>query len=191
MVAGLENKTIMDSFNKMQRVKRRFFAMRNGLLADRLRRPGGAFRIIFGLNLPQIAEIAAEFGPDAELARRLWENTSTRESMLMAPMVMPLQDVTKAAACDMLDSSPDVEVTDVVCHRLLRRLPFAMDVVRECASSGRDLTRYGALRLAMNVVSGNVAEVAALASGELGRDCGLTRGVCRQILDEVDFLRGE
>ena len=46
------------SFNEMQTVKRHFFALRNGVIADALRRAGSPFRIIFGLNLPQIAEIA-------------------------------------------------------------------------------------------------------------------------------------
>lgn len=180
----------MDSFNKMQRVKRRFFAMRNGVLADRLRHASPAFRIVFGLNLPQIVEIAVEFGPDAELAAALWANTTTRESMLMAPMVMPVEKMTPDKAVEMLEGAPDAEVADVLCHRLLRRLPFAMEVVRTAIPSERPLTRYGALRLAMNLISDNIEECAGLATAELERDCAATRPVCRQILDEADFLRG-
>lgn len=64
----------MTEFSKMQRLKRRFFAMRNGITADALRRVGQPFRVIFGLNMPQLREIAGEFGPDEELARELWAN---------------------------------------------------------------------------------------------------------------------
>ena len=49
-------------YGPMQTVKRRFFAMRNGVIADVLRKGGSPFRTIFGLNLPQIAEIAADTG---------------------------------------------------------------------------------------------------------------------------------
>lgn len=62
----------MSDFSRLQHVKRRFFAMRNGVIADTYRRAGSPFRIIFGLNLPQITEIAAEFAPDSELAAELW-----------------------------------------------------------------------------------------------------------------------
>ena len=59
------------SFNDMQTVKRAFFAMRNGVIADTLRRAGSPFKIIFGLNLPQISEIAARTPHTAGLAERL------------------------------------------------------------------------------------------------------------------------
>lgn len=59
-------------FNKMQTLKRRFFAMRNGLLADQLRRAGSKFRIIFGLNIIQLNDIARDYGHDPELAEALW-----------------------------------------------------------------------------------------------------------------------
>ena len=52
----------MSDFNPLQNIKRRFFALRNGVIADTLRRAGSPFKIIFGLNLPQLAEIAAELG---------------------------------------------------------------------------------------------------------------------------------
>ena len=35
--------------NEMQIVKRHFFAMRNGIIADTLRRAGSPYHIIFGL----------------------------------------------------------------------------------------------------------------------------------------------
>lgn len=50
----------LPEFNLMQTVKRRFFAMRNGALAEQMRSRGLTYRINFGLNLPQIKEIAAD-----------------------------------------------------------------------------------------------------------------------------------
>ena len=81
--------TTETSFNEMQTVKRHFFAMRNGIIADTLRRAGSPFKIIFGLNLPQLMDIAESTPHSAELATRLWNNSSTRESMLLAPMIYP------------------------------------------------------------------------------------------------------
>ena len=79
----------MTQFNDMQVVKRRFFAMRNGAVADNMRKLGANYRIIFGLNLPQIVEIANETPHDEVLAEALWQIKSTRESQLLAPMIYP------------------------------------------------------------------------------------------------------
>ncbi|MDE6370251.1 MAG: hypothetical protein K2K92_02035, partial [Duncaniella sp.] len=83
----------MPEYSPIQTIKRRFFAMRNGVIADTLRKAGLPYRIIFGLNLPQIAEIAEETGADEALARQLWADTGTRESMMLAPMIFPLSSL--------------------------------------------------------------------------------------------------
>ena len=88
----------MSEFNKMQTVKRRMFAMRNGIIADSLRKAGSPFRMIFGLNLPQLDEIAADTGKDEELALMLFADRNNRESSLLAPMIMPEQCMTPELA---------------------------------------------------------------------------------------------
>ena len=72
---------------QMQHIKSRFFALRNGVIADRLRKSGSPYKIIFGLMLPQMEQIAGECVPSKELAEMLWNNRSTRESRLLASMV--------------------------------------------------------------------------------------------------------
>ena len=84
----------MDKFNDLQIIKRRFFAMRNGIIADTIRKSGAPYRMIFGLNLPQIDEISRETGKNKELAEKLHADTSTRESQLLAPMLMPEEEMT-------------------------------------------------------------------------------------------------
>ena len=147
-------------FNPMQSVKRRFFAMRNGVIADTLRRAGSPFRVIFGLNLPQIAEIAAEVPQEhrAELAEALWANNGTRESMLIAPMLMSRESVDAGRAEQMLREAPCAEVADVLCHRLLRHLPFAQELSLSLADDADDGVRYGALRLMFNIVGEHPSE---------------------------------
>lgn len=135
----------------MQTVKRHFFAMRNGIIADVLRRGGSPFKIIFGLNLPQIVEIASATPQQRELACRLWENTSTRESMLIAPMIMPRESFTIDDARTWTAQCPCFEVADILCHRLLRHLPFALDLVKEFLGSENEMTRYAGVRLACNI----------------------------------------
>jgi len=139
------------AFNEMQTVKRHFFAMRNGVIADVLRRGGSPFRIIFGLNLPQLVDIAAASHHSKELSIRLWENSSTRESMLLAPMLMPRGDFSFDEALKWASEVPAFEVADILCHRLLRHLPFAEQLTRKLIAAEDEMTRYTGVRLACNL----------------------------------------
>lgn len=173
----------------MQLIKREFFALRNGIVADSLRRAGAPYQIIFGLNLPQIVEIAAAKGPDRCLAERLWSNTTTRESLLLAPMIYPRGEMTRETAVEWVKAAPSAEVVDVLCHRLLRHLPFAASVARGLSLSERDLDRYCALRLLFNLLPSSAGEALEIAGAELSRGCRLTSRVARALIDEVDFLK--
>lgn len=60
-------------------------AMRNGIVGDIYRRAGiDCYKIIFGLNLPQMREIACDYEKDAELAAALWNDKTVRESRLLS-----------------------------------------------------------------------------------------------------------
>ncbi len=176
-------------FNDMQRIKRRFFAMRNGALAEQLRRAGAPYRIIFGLNLPQIAEIAAEFTPSADLAERLWANRTTRESMLIAPMLYPTAAMQPITAMRWALTADTPEVVDVLCHRLLRRLDFCFDLADELWQAPLSINRYAALRLMLNRFPQQIDVIEQRARTEAERHDPMSASLCRQILDEVDFFK--
>ncbi len=180
------------TYNPMQTVKRRLFAMRNGVIADVLRRSGSPFRIIFGVNLPQLVDIAAETGPSEELAIALWNNTTTRESLLLAPMLYPRENFGKDTARTWIAEVPAPEVADILCHRLLRHQDYAAELASEVAAdnSASDLEHYTALRLAFNIIRSNASECEAIARTELKRDCPLTRNVAASLLEELEFLNG-
>lgn len=174
-------------FNIFQQIKREFFALRNGVIADTLRRSGAPYKIIFGLNIPQIKEVASHFGPDAGLARRLWENTSTRESLLMAPMIMPPEAMEAGEARRWIAESPAAEVTDILCHSLLRRRPDSFEFASEIAKSEEPMLRYAAMRLLWHHIQARTDEVKAITEAELARNDKLTAGPARQIIDEIAF----
>lgn len=177
----------MTEFSKMQRLKRRFFAMRNGVTADALRRAGQPFRVIFGLNLPQLREIAGEFGPDDDLARELWANRSTRESMLLAPMLIERAGFSDGIAW--LSESPTPEVTDILCHSLLRHLPDAEKIAYEAAASSSPMTRYGAIRLAYNLLnSGNKATAISIAEGLAADPDKRVSATASRLIDDASYL---
>ncbi|MDE5661892.1 MAG: DNA alkylation repair protein [Muribaculaceae bacterium] len=170
----------------MQKVKRHFFALRNGIIADVLRKGGSPFRIIFGLNLPQIVEVAEAAGTDSELAEALWANRTTRESMLAAPMLVDRSVFTTADALRWASEVPCAEVADSLCHRLLRHLPEAWQIAETLVNDNPgDFGRYTGLRLAFNLVAKDPARALSLA-----RSCP-AEPLASSLAEEAEFLAGE
>lgn len=176
-------------FNEMQIVKRRFFAMRNGVIADVLRRNGSPFRIIFGLNLPQISEIAAEIGKNRQLGERLWANSTTRESMLIAPMLVDFRDFSKQDALRWIDNVPAFEIADILCMKLLRNLPFALELVEKLLTDDETMKRYTALRLMFNLVGKYPDAALKIAEIVLDKESdSRLRHIAASLAEEAKFL---
>lgn len=189
----------LPEFSRMQQIKRRFFAMRNGMLADQIRRGGLDYRVNFGLNIPQIKEIAAEIlasgltsSEQLELAGALWENINTRESRLLAPMLFPSDIMSEALALRWLSEAQTTEIADHLCHSLLRTLPFAAATAKALLhkKGATDIHQYSALRLLLNlVVTGKEDPVPLKEIAEKALTNPFTRTVARQLLDEVKFMK--
>lgn len=145
------------------KIKQRFFTFRNGLLADMLRRQGvSPHRTIFGLNVIQLREIAAETGCDPQLAEQLWADTEVRESRLLAPMIAEPM----AEKLGWLDEVQSAEEADLLCHSLLRRCPGAFEAAAGHLGDRRPLVQYAALRLLLNLANSS-AEVRSQVAGLL------------------------
>lgn len=130
-------------------MRQRFFALRNGLLADTLRKGGMTYKYIFGLQLPQLKAIADEFRPAspeeaAELARTLWADSECREARLLACHLMPVSEMSEEEALKWCDGLQTREEGDILVFRLLRHLPFAPDLIAELESSDSPLLRHAA-----------------------------------------------
>lgn len=159
-------------------VKRQFFAYRNGLLADMLRKQTfDSHRLIFGLNLPQLMEIANQIGTDEALAKALWADVDCRESRLLAPMVCPRN----VSGLSWLSDVTTPEEADILCHRLLRHQPGALDAAIKLAKSEEPLKRYSAMRLLLNLMPESAPLATALAKKFVNDP--LTKGIANQILN--------
>lgn len=199
-----ETERRLPAFSLMQAVKRRFFAMRNGDLAAQMAAGGLQYKMNFGLNLPQIAEIASQLaegtldGVDHKpsqqeidhTARMLWANATTRESLLLAPMLFDITLITAGQACDMLAACPTTEVADVLCLKLLRNHPKASSIAAATynAPEAGAMQRYGAMRLIINLLCLGRADLELareISTTEAARSEPLTRRLSRQIADEI------
>ena len=106
----------------IQSIKKLFYTYRNGLLADTLKGYGDPHKTIFGLDLPQISNIAREYKPDMALAEALWKDQEVRESRLLAPYLFPIEEIDEEKALQIAGDVRTREEADILSFKLLKRL---------------------------------------------------------------------
>lgn len=116
----------------IQNIKKEFFALRNGVIADTLRKAGLQYKVIFGLQVPQIAQIARSISDSAAdstavaaVATQLWNDREVRESRLLACYLFSSQTLGMEKALELCGDLQTKEEADMLAFRLLKRLDFA------------------------------------------------------------------
>ena len=150
----------MDTDNNLSReIRKEFFAFRNGIVADKLRKAGDPHTMIMGCLLVDVQAIVQrqrEAIDDAEtlkaLALELWNDTNSRECRLAAPMLYPAELMTLEQAQQWCLSVETVEVADNLCHKLLRHIAEADALFRQLIADERPLVKYTGYRLLLNLL---------------------------------------
>lgn len=183
----------MTQSDSERNIRKQFFAYRNGMLADTLRSAGNAYSVIFGLNLHQIVEIASAIQPDANLAQSFWNDRKCREARLIAPMIMPRDAFSLQEASLWCEDVANNEETDVLCHRLLRHLTFATELVEKYRKSSNESQRYLAYRLLLNLLNTksytDYATAQSLAKNEMPDASVTLKAVLLSIIDFCTFCQ--
>lgn len=135
----------------MKTIKHGFMTYRNGIVADALRKSGQPYSIIFGLQLPQLSEIARGLEPSVELASALWADRNVRESRLLAAWIYPVEKLTLEHAVAMAKDVRTREEADLLAFRLLRRHPDAASIATTLLASSDPLPRYSGEALQRNL----------------------------------------
>ena len=145
--------------NPAREIRKEFFAFRNGIVADKLRKAGDPHHIIMGCLLVDIQAIAQRQREAldsnsrlAELAEELWQDTQSRECRLAAPMLYPPQSMTLEHALRWCETVETVEVADNLCHKLLRHIPEAEGLFQRLIAVEQPLMRYTGYRLLLNLL---------------------------------------
>lgn len=177
----------MSDYNQMQQIKRRFFAMRNGVVAEALRQGGVPNHIIFGLNLPQIKEIATEFEKSEELSRRLWADARTRESGMLAPYLWPFDSMDMTEALQWIATAPSYESIDILTLAVLRNQDYIPELFDRLVTFGDGKSQYSALRLYLATHHSDISQRAiALAREIVSGSQPHCRNIAFQILQELE-----
>ena len=119
-------------------IKKELRASMNGILSARMREAGMPFKLIFGVELPRLQSIAAEFPQDAELAQQLWSQ-NIRETRLLAIMLMPVEAFTAEVANSWAETLLTAEEAQVLAMLLLSKTKHAKATCLSWLNTGKSL----------------------------------------------------
>ena len=116
----------MTTQDTIKEIKLELRAAMNGVVAAQMRQAGMPYKLIFGVELPRLQEIAREFRADRRLAQALW-NESSRECKILATMLMPPAECLSEIAEIWTDEMPTAEIAQIAVQQLFSHTQWAAD----------------------------------------------------------------
>ncbi len=116
----------MTAEETIREIKHELHANMNGVASRYMRSSGLAYHVNFGVELPRLREIAAQFRPDRQVAQQLWHE-NVRESKILATILMPVEDFLPDLCDEWVRQIPNAEVAQMAVLNLFSRLPYAME----------------------------------------------------------------
>lgn len=146
-------------------IKKELHANMNGITSAYMRRNGAAYRLNWGIELPRLRAIAAEFEPNHQVAQRLWQE-DVRESRILATLLMPTE-LFDASLCRLwVEQIPNAEVAQMAVMNLFSRLPYAVDMAFLWLASDREMLQLCGLLLVTRLLI-NGFDITAEAKDEV------------------------
>ena len=130
----------------VREIKGKLRLFMNGVLSQSLREKGLKYRLIFGVELPRLREIAAGYEQNHELAQALWKE-DIRECKILAAYLQPAETFDPELADFWMESVHNTELADYLCMALFRRLPYASQKAFQWIASDDRMTMYTGFRL--------------------------------------------
>ena len=169
----------------IQEVKKEFFAYRNGIIAEQLRAAGDPHTMLMGCQLTDVIAIAEHYEKSAELAQALWNDVNHRECRMAATMLYPAEEFKMETAIAWCLSVESVEIADVLCHRLLRHLPYAVELWKQLLTCDKKLVQYTAWRLLLNLLIMNRIEKTDGLRSMVEKELKSAQPPLRQVLESI------
>lgn len=144
--------------DKVRLLKRRFRLAMNGVVSTSMRERGVIYKLNFGVSLPTLKKIAAEYCGDLELAEHLLSE-GVRESLIVATLIYPLESFGVERARRLAETIEHLEIAEQASMNLFCKLPEAPHLVQEWMESEQEMIRtIGYLTLVRLLMAGFIPE---------------------------------
>ena len=111
----------------IRNIKKELRANMNGIASTQMRRGGMPHHVVWGIELPRLRNIAAEFTPDRSLGQRLWSE-NVRESQLLGILLTPAQEFLPEVADIWVHEARTPEAVSLLAMELIAPQPWATDM---------------------------------------------------------------
>lgn len=126
--------------DQIREIKKMLRATMNGVLSGSMRQQGLTYRVNFGVDQPRLIELSDEIPHTAALAAKLWKE-DIRELRLLAPMLMPRDEMDEELALLWIEQLHFAEEAQVLVMHLLCHLSFASDIAFRLVASEQPMSR--------------------------------------------------
>ena len=124
----------------MQLIKRDFRSLMNGTAAASLREKGLHYRLIFGVEWPQLMRLSAEIGKDHDLAQALWKE-DIRECRLLAGLIQPVETFSLELADVWIETMHYPEEAQYTVLSLFQHLPHVSEAAFNWIARSEEMYR--------------------------------------------------
>lgn len=114
----------MDLKEQLKDIKTQLRLSMNGVASQSMREKGLNYKLNFGVELPRIKMIAANYGKDHELAQALWKE-NIRECKILAGLIQPVDSFYPEIADIWVEDIQNIEIAELTCMNLFQYLPYA------------------------------------------------------------------
>ncbi len=125
-------------------IKQSFKSYMDGVAASSMRAKGLHYRVIWGISIMHLKEIAEEVKSQSSnaslcnLAQQLWKE-DCRECKILATLLMPYDAITEQIVQEWLETLPTQEMSEWLAFNLLQHLPNARELAEKAINSNNKL----------------------------------------------------
>ncbi|MDR3652104.1 MAG: DNA alkylation repair protein [Paludibacter sp.] len=179
----------------------------NGIVSEKMAQNGINYKKNYGVSIPRIREIAKLYPQNHDLAQRLW-NLQTRETMILATLLEPIDKFTFQHAQEWVDSFNQIEIVEQACMNLFSKLPYATNLCTNWIHQDKKWRQITGFILAARVYEkldqdeiNDIIKVALTVSENaefhlykaialcLSRFCRVNKNIAQYILNEIKAFK--
>lgn len=109
---------------KLKAIKRSFFLRMDGTASRSMREKGLDYKINWGVSIPDLRQMASQYGKDYALAIALWKE-DIRECKILATMIMPPEEMLPEIVELWMEQTPSQEIAEMAAFNLYQHLDYA------------------------------------------------------------------
>ena len=127
-----------ETHEKLKEIKQSFRLLMNGVASHSMRQKGVEYKINWGVPVPELQQMAAEYGKDYDLAIELWKE-DIRECQVLATLIMPAERMDNDLVDVWMERVWTQEMAELLAFHLLQHLRFAPSLAFQWIASDKDM----------------------------------------------------